>query len=421
MAFGEREASALPTIVVMAKRPALGAVKTRLGPLLSDGDTLRVYEAFLGDKVDQVRGVSGTRAVVAVAPPDPPASLARWTGDEVELVAQEGADLGARLGNLAERHFAASTAPLLLVDSDTPTLPPHFFEEAIRALQRGDADVVLGPAADGGYYLIGLGASCPDLFKHIAWSTARVLSQTLDRASSLGLAVHLLQSWSDIDTPADLLRLASDLRARPPATTGYPVRTAAVLASLSLPLALPSPRVEHWQTLASRPVYENRWMRVTESLVALPGGGHTLYGVVETSPCVGILPFVDESHVLLVRQFRYVARRFTWEIPTGGVHQGEAVVDAARRELREEAGYDAGGLEPLGEFTPSKSVLDEVAHLFLARDLIVAPARPDDTEDFTVKAFTLDEALSMVEAGDIVDSMSVIALLKAARRSTLQA
>lgn len=405
-----------PTIVVMAKKPALGTVKTRLGAVLSDEGRLRLYEAFLADKIDQVRRVPGARAVVAVAPPDAPESILSWTGGDVDLVAQEGADLGERLSNLAARHFATSASPLLLVDSDTPTLPPSFFEEAVRALRSDAADVVLGPASDGGYYLIGLRAPQPALFEGISWSTSRVLSQTLDRAHDRGLAVHFLQSWRDIDTPDDLEALATELSARPSASAGFPERTARVVAEL-LPDRAMSPsarvRMEHWRSVASRPVYENRWLRVTENVVALPQGGHTLYGVVHTGPCVGILPLVDDAHVVLVRQFRYVARRFTWEIPTGGVHRGEALEAAALRELREEAGYSARRLEPLVAFTPSKSILDETAHLFVARDLSVAPAPSDDTEEFAVQIFSLSDAVAMAKRGEILDSMSIIALLMA--------
>ena len=102
-------------------------------------------------------------------------------------------------------------------------------------------------------------------------------------------------------------------------------------------------------------------------MVELPDGRSTLYGVVECSECVGILPFLDPSTVLLVGQYRYVAGDFFWEIPTGAQHAGETPAEAAQRELAEEAGHEAGRLVELGDFHTSKSILREVAHLYVAR------------------------------------------------------
>ncbi len=123
-----------------------------------------------------------------------------------------------------------------------------------------------------------------------------------------------------------------------------------------------------WRTTSTRPVYENRWISVREDMVELPDGRSTLYGVVECSECVGVLPFLDRDTVLLVGQYRYVARDFFWEIPTGGKDPDETLVQAAQRELSEEAGYEAGRLVELGSFHTSKSILREVAHLYVAEE-----------------------------------------------------
>ena len=108
-----------------------------------------------------------------------------------------------------------------------------------------------------------------------------------------------------------------------------------------------------WRTASSRPVYENRWIKVREDVAELPDGRTTIYGVVQCSECVGILPFLDRDTVLLVGQYRYVFGDFLWEMPTGGQHAHETLEQAAQRELAEEAGYEAGRLEKLCDFHTS--------------------------------------------------------------------
>src|SRR5687767_10148144 len=88
-----------------------------------------------------------------------------------------------------------------------------------------------------------------------------------------------------------------------------------------------------WRTLTTRPIYVNPWIRVREDIAEMPDGRHTLYGVIETSPAIGILPLLDDDTVVLVGQYRYVARGFRWEIPTGAMAPGEHEADAAQREL----------------------------------------------------------------------------------------
>ena len=171
-----------------------------------------------------------------------------------------------------------------------------------------------------------------------------------------------------------------------------------------------------WKTLSTRPVYANKWISVREDVVGLPDGRTTIYGVVTCGPCVGLLPFVDKNRLLLVRQYRYVAGRSTWEMPTGGVRAGETLEEAAQRELAEEIGHRARRLVPLSTYHTSKSVVDETAHLFLAEGLYPEKGASDETEFIDVRPFPFDTVLRMVLDGEIVDSMTVVAVLLAARR-----
>jgi ADP-ribose pyrophosphatase len=172
-----------------------------------------------------------------------------------------------------------------------------------------------------------------------------------------------------------------------------------------------------WKTLSSRPIYENPWMRLREDVAEMPDGRTTIYGVVTFGDCVGVVPFVDVDHVLLVRQYRYVQdENHRWEIPTGGVHDGETLEEAAQRELAEEAGYHARRLVHVSTYYTSKCICEEAAHLYLGDGLVPAQAPPDETEFLERRVFHFDEALRMVLAGEIKDSMSVIGLLLSARR-----
>ena len=170
-----------------------------------------------------------------------------------------------------------------------------------------------------------------------------------------------------------------------------------------------------WKILSTKPIYHNRWISVREDSVELPNGGTTIYGVVSCGDCVGVLPFVDPDTVLLVSQYRYVAKRVTWEMPTGGVHPGESFEAAAQRELAEETGHHAGRLTHVSTYHTSKSVMDETAHLYLGEELGEGSVPPDETEFITVRHFAFDAAFQMVLAGEIVDSMTIIAILHASR------
>jgi ADP-ribose pyrophosphatase len=172
---------------------------------------------------------------------------------------------------------------------------------------------------------------------------------------------------------------------------------------------------EPWKTVRSRPIYQNPWMSLREDIAEMPDGRTTLYGVVTFGDCVGVVPFLDDERIILVRQYRYVQKDARWEIPTGGVKEGESLLDAAQRELQEEAGYRAEQLTRISSYYTSKCICKETAHLYIGKGLSPSPRPHDETEFLEVKDFCFSEALRMVIDCDIMDSMSVIALLHAAR------
>lgn len=144
------------------------------------------------------------------------------------LVAQQGRDLGERLSRLLAGLVGRGHPGAIAVDSDSPTLPMEYVSEAAERLLRDEADAVLGPSEDGGYYLIGLRGSQPALFRDIPWSTDRVFDLTQARARRLGLRVHVLPEWFDVDTDTDLRRL----RAEPPAMPDLATRTYRCLGAI---------------------------------------------------------------------------------------------------------------------------------------------------------------------------------------------
>jgi ADP-ribose pyrophosphatase len=171
-----------------------------------------------------------------------------------------------------------------------------------------------------------------------------------------------------------------------------------------------------WKTLSSRLIYQNPWTKVREDIAEMPNGKTTIYGVIECGQCVGVLPFLDNEHVVMVRQYRYVfGEDHRWEMPTGGVKPGESLEEAARRELREEVGYDAAELQLVSTYFTSKSIMQEIGYLFIGRGLTQVGAIPDETEFLEVAVFPFQEVLQMVLDSEIRDSMTVITVLHAAR------
>ncbi|MFB3818449.1 MAG: TIGR04282 family arsenosugar biosynthesis glycosyltransferase, partial [Candidatus Methylomirabilales bacterium] len=197
-------------LFVMAKAPRAGAVKTRLCPPLSPGGAARLYRCFLLDVLEMAAEVPGVDPVVAYAPASAGPAFARLAGERFALMRQEGADLGARLEHGFRTLFAAGYHAVAALSTDSPDLPPGFLLQAFAQLHRNP--VVLGPCLDGGYYLIGLTRLIPEVFRHMPWSTPRVLPETEARLARLGVPWARLPAWHDVDTAADLDRLIHELR-----------------------------------------------------------------------------------------------------------------------------------------------------------------------------------------------------------------
>jgi rSAM/selenodomain-associated transferase 1 len=219
-------------LLLLFTKPAReGRVKTRLIGDLSAAQAAELHGAFLADMLDRLGGGGFDLRLAWALEHGEELPAAPFPG-----IRQEGVDLGERLyGALAEAAGQASAVAAL--GSDHPTVGLDLIHRAFAAVEAG-AEVVLGPAEDGGYYLIALAASAVSrrLFAGIAWSTSRVLAQTLERCRELGLAVELLPLSCDVDTPADLARLAGQLAA---ADLGCP-RTRALLGRWQL-LPVPAP------------------------------------------------------------------------------------------------------------------------------------------------------------------------------------
>ena len=167
-----------------------------------------------------------------------------------------------------------------------------------------------------------------------------------------------------------------------------------------------------WRVRGSKAVYENPWISVREDEVTRPDGEPGIYGVVHyKNLAVGILA-VEEDHIYLVGQYRYPLDLYSWEIPEGGCPEGEDPLTAARRELAEETGLEAGNWKRLGEAYLSNSVADEYAVWFLATDLVPGEQRPDGTEVIGVRRVPISEALAMALDGRITDAFSLVAIMR---------
>jgi ADP-ribose pyrophosphatase len=169
-----------------------------------------------------------------------------------------------------------------------------------------------------------------------------------------------------------------------------------------------------WRRVGSRTLHRQDRAVVREDQLELPDGRLRTYPVMSLGASAGVLPFLTEDRVILVRQYRHVIQDFSWEVPGGGMEPGESPADTAQRELREEAGYRAAHLIRLGKFWPNNAYLDEVIHLYLGTDLVADSLPADQDERLEVGVFSFDDALAMAQDDRITCGLTKLAILWAA-------
>jgi uncharacterized protein len=199
-----------PVVIVMVKAPRAGFVKTRLVPTLTAEHASSLAACFAQDAVANAKRATAD-VVVAYTPSGGRAILEPLLPRDLRWIEQKGADLGERLECVTQDAVRNGFDPLIITGADSPTLPAAFITTACAALTSAEADVALGPTVDGGYYLVGLGAHCRNLFSDVAWSTPLAYEQTSLNAVRQGLRLLELPQWYDVDTQADLLRLREEL------------------------------------------------------------------------------------------------------------------------------------------------------------------------------------------------------------------
>jgi rSAM/selenodomain-associated transferase 1 len=192
-------------LVVVAKAPVPGEVKTRLYPELTTDEATHLYRCFLQDRITEIGHLTEIDLAISYTPEDSKAYFKRFISNGFQLFPQRGKNLGERLSNIFEDKLADEYDAVTIIDSDTPDLPRSIVQQSFQLLMSNRVDAVFGPCDDGGYYLVAMRRPHPDLFQDIPWSTEAVLAKTLEKAKKFGLKAELLPRWNDLDTFEDLI------------------------------------------------------------------------------------------------------------------------------------------------------------------------------------------------------------------------
>ena len=191
-------------VLLFIRAPELGRVKTRLEKKMDAATVLRLYRCFVQDIIETL-STGGHDMIVFFTPPHKGSAVQAWLGDAIPARAQTGKTLGDKMRNAFSDVFARDVDQVVLMGSDLPDLDIRIIDESFELLKK--KDLVIGPAEDGGYYLIGWRKNSfnKDVFSGIDWGTASVFRQTMEKIHAAGLNCHVFPSWQDIDTHDDLV------------------------------------------------------------------------------------------------------------------------------------------------------------------------------------------------------------------------
>jgi uncharacterized protein len=198
-------------LIIFAKNPIHGKVKTRLTPHITPAKAAELYESFILDTISNTLKLKCDRITVAFSPGYAEKTFRRLCGQSVDYLPQIGHNLGERMKNAFKHSFDTGFKRTVIIGTDSPTLPLSYIQKAFDVLE--EVPVTIGPTFDGGYYLIGLSEQDDAIFDDIEWSTPGVFSQTLTKIKTANKPLYVLSPWYDVDTPDSLEFLRSHLLA----------------------------------------------------------------------------------------------------------------------------------------------------------------------------------------------------------------
>ena len=387
------------TVLLVAKAPVGG--KTRLVPPLSGEQAASLQRALLLDTLAACRREADDVRLLVATEGERSALAALVPGAPIEL--QRGKGLADALRYGVADHL--SGGPVAIISSDLPGLPANSIAEAADALAAG-VDVVLGPAMDGGYWLVGMRAAHDAPFQSIPWSTPAVWAVTLRRCREAGLRVHTLQPWRDVDTYADLAACRDELE---PALAPQSARVLRELTEQGIIGDEAGP-----QLVASELLAASRWRAVVSDELRRTDGRPSAYTYLAVPRAVFVVAVTSARELVLVRQYRHPVRDWTLEVPAGSVEEGESALEAAQRELREEVGGRSSSWQHLSTFYSSSAHLSLRSDAFLAHDVELASPSADEEESLVTVRLPLEEALAGARNGGFVEGQTALAILLAA-------